>query len=558
MDNLNTFGIIGILIGITNVALSFLVYSNDRKNKINRLWALFTLSVSTWGFSSYAITLANDPQTAIIIWRLAIAGVIFIPITFFAFTYQFIGKRNLFGKIFITVIGSILLILDATPYLLTSVQFVFNSYYWSLPSPIYDAFVLFFMLTITWSLYIAFHSYLKANEPDRKQQLFFFILASLIGFLGGSTSYLPTFGIHFYPYLNGTIIIFSVIITYSIIKHHLFNIKLITAQSVTFILWIFISVRLLFAQSPREFLIDGSLLIITILFGFILIRSVLNEIDQRKNIEKLANELKDLNIHLSEKVAEQTVEIRKAYELERKARRELEKLNETKDQFIMITQHHLRTPVTSIRWNIEEMLKGTYGKFQIRQIKALEDTNTAVGRLIRIVDDFLSITALKIGSQILTISYNSILPLLEDVFNELRYTIEEKQVHILYSKKPESWPKLPIDASKIRETILIVIENAIRYNIQNGNVNINTHLHNGMFEMIVENTGIGITREEHEKLFTSLFYRSDSAKSAHPIGMGVGLSVSRAIIRAHHGELTIESEGRNRGAKAILTLPLEH
>ena len=280
-----------------------------------------------------------------------------------------------------------------------------------------------------------------------------------------------------------------------------------------------------------------------------LIRSVLKESRQKE-------ELTNLNLHLSEKVAEQTVEIRKSYDLERKARRELEKLNETKDQFIMITQHHLRTPVTSIRWGVEEILKGNYGVLPAKIRASLEDTNKAVGRLMRIVDDFLSITALKVGSQILTISPASIFHLLEDILNELHIDIESRQIDISYPEDPSNWPEIPIDAPKIRETVLIIIENAIRYNIQGGTIKIGTHIHDGMFEMTVDNTGIGITPEEHEKLFTSLFYRGESARSAHPIGMGVGLSVSRAIIRAHHGELTIESEGRGRGAKATMALPL--
>ncbi len=290
--------------------------------------------------------------------------------------------------------------------------------------------------------------------------------------------------------------------------------------------------------------------VIFFILAYYLIRGVLHEFRQKE-------ELADLNLHLSEKVTEQTVEIRKSYDLEKKARRDLEKLNETKDQFIMITQHHLRTPVTSIRWGIQEALKDTYGELQPSLRKALEGTSTAVGRLQRIVDDFLSITALKVGSQILNIAPASILPLLKDVISELHLDIREKQIQILYRNDPSAWPKLPVDAPKLRETILIVIENAIRYNIQGGSIEIDTQTKDGKFVMTVKNTGIGITSEERDKLFTSLFYRGDSAKSIHPIGMGVGLSVSRAIIRAHHGELTIESEGRGKGARATLALPIE-
>jgi len=75
------------------------------------------------------------------------------------------------------------------------------------------------------------------------------------------------------------------------------------------------------------------------------------------------------------------------------------------------------------------------------------------------------------------------------------------------------------------------------------------------FEMMVENTGVGIAREDKKQLFNHLFFRGESAKKANPVGMGVGLSVARAIVRAHHGELTIESEGEGKGARVIIKLP---
>jgi signal transduction histidine kinase len=187
--------------------------------------------------------------------------------------------------------------------------------------------------------------------------------------------------------------------------------------------------------------------------------------------------------------------------------------------------------------------------------QALHDTNTSVSRLTRIVDDFLNITALKVGSQILNIETGNLEPLVVDVLHELKIDIENMRLTVEYPKDSTSWPDLEIDAGKVREVLLIIIENAVRYNVTGGQIVIKNQLNADSFEMTIENTGLGLATEDKDKLFTRHFFRSKRAQTANPIGMGIGLSVARAIVRAHHGELMIESDGENKGARIMLKLP---
>jgi signal transduction histidine kinase len=365
------------------------------------------------------------------------------------------------------------------------------------------------------------------------------------------------------------------VILYAAYKHHLLNIEAITAEILAGSLWIFIVLRTLLSIKSQGVFADIGLLILSSIIGLFLIRSIKREVSARKKSSSLARDLEkandlltSLNSTLSEKVAEQTAEVRKAFELEKHARRELEKLNETKDQFIMITQHHLRTPVTSIRWELEAMLGGTYGAFSPEQRAALQDTNTAVGRLTRIVDDFLNITALKVGSQILNIETGNLKPLVEDVLAELKIDIEKMHLTVNCGKsggkgasdgtnstgKANVWPDLQIDASKMREVLLIILENAVKYNVDHGSIDVTTDSKDDYFEMIVKNTGFGLTSEDKEKLFNRLFYRGTEAQKANPIGMGIGLSVARAIVRAHKGLLEICSRDDSKGVVVKLRM----
>jgi signal transduction histidine kinase len=551
------FGALGLIIGITNIALSILVYFQDRKNKLNRVWALFTLSVSTWGFGAYAVTITLDPQTALLLWRLIVAGVIFIPITFLAFTYIFLNKKETFLIKVVGILGLVLLAVDTTPYFLTSVQFVFDSFYWNNPSVPYNFFVAFFVITISYTLIVAYRNALFERDLIRKKQIFFFALASTIGFLGGTTSYLPAYGVYLYPYFNASIVVFTIIITYTIIKHRLFNIKVIAVQVVTVGLLVFILIRLIFAQNIREFVTESALFSISLILGIFLIHAVFQEIKQREKIEKLVGKLNDLNLTLHQKVAEQTVEIRTAYEAEKKARMELEKLNDAKDQFIMITQHHLRTPVTSLAWGLDEILKGSYGTIVAETREAIQDMKSSTTRLIRLVDDFLNITAIKVGTSILNLTTDSLKPSLEDILDELRGDIAKMKLTIVFPTDDIHWPELKLDHSKVRESLFVVVENAVRYNREGGTVMISTKTDKEIFELSIENTGIGMTSEEGSKIGSALFYRGEYARKAYPIGMGIGLSVVKAIIRAHHGTFTIESAGHGQGARVTVKFPLK-
>ena len=103
---------------------------------------------------------------------------------------------------------------------------------------------------------------------------------------------------------------------------------------------------------------------------------------------------------------------------------------------------------------------------------------------------------------------------------------------------------------KRRDILLIIVENAITYNIAGGSITFSTKVADGRFVLTIENTGLGITSEEIGKIGSALFYRGQDARKVNTVGMGVGLSVAKAIVKAHHGTFEIESDGKDKGARA--------
>jgi signal transduction histidine kinase len=130
-------------------------------------------------------------------------------------------------------------------------------------------------------------------------------------------------------------------------------------------------------------------------------------------------------------------------------------------------------------------------------------------------------------------------------------------IEVTYPSHTSDWPELKIDANRIKEVFMVILENAVRYNFKNGKINIETKTTGDNFEMKIFNTGIGLTLDENKQLFNRSFYRSKIAKELNPIGMGIGLSLSRSIVEAHHGTLEISSKGINMGVTVNITLPTD-
>lgn len=514
------------------------------------------LMIACWSFGIFTFENTASINQAHQISNINCISALIIAGLFFYFSYSFPQEKRL------SIINTLLLFLPAIVFsaiLLIDPYFINLNIYTSSDNVKlstannwgYIFYALVFSLYWPFAYRNLWKSYKSSSRADIKVQLKMVILGTTIPFL--LASYFDLYYAFFnYKYvwigpLMALLVVLAVL--YAVYKHHLFNLKLLFAEIITFTLWVITLIRALLADQTNDIIMESSLLILTVLLGILLIRSVMDESHQKE-------ELADLNLHLSEKVAEQTREIRHAYEIEKKARADLEKLNDSKNQFIMITQHHLRTPVTSINWQLESIKNGVYGNVSRELQVAVNETQTATKRLTHIIDDFLNIAAMKAGSNILNLTDASLYPAVVEVLDELRLDLTRNKIAVSFPSDQKDWPILRVDFSKMKDILLIVIENAIRYNHEGGSIRIKSSTEEGFFKLKIENTGIGITREESEKIGSTLFYRGSDARKLNSIGMGVGLSVAKAIIKGHHGTFGIHSDGKGLGATVTLSLPL--
>ncbi len=247
--------------------------------------------------------------------------------------------------------------------------------------------------------------------------------------------------------------------------------------------------------------------------------------------------------------------IKKAYEIEKKAKEGLKKLDEAKNQFIMATQHHLRTPLTSMIGYLDLIFGGTYGKVSPRIKEALQKFQISTNRLIKVINEFLDISQFQLGKKVITLQPDvHIEPIFEEIVDELQLEAKARGIYLKLQKQAKM-PGIKADPEKLKLALYNIVDNGIKYTNEGG-VTIKLKVENSRLRIIVKDTGAGISKEDQKTLFTRLFERGKEAKKLHGTGRGIGLYIAFHIVKAHNGKIWVESEGRGKGSTFFIELPV--
>jgi len=260
-------------------------------------------------------------------------------------------------------------------------------------------------------------------------------------------------------------------------------------------------------------------------------------------------QLKDnVILKLEKEVEKATVELREAYE-------ELKKLDRAKSEFISIASHQLRTPLTAIKGYISMMLEKTYGAPPEQMEKPLKNIYLSNERLIKLVNDLLNISRIEAGRMEMQIEKTSLEEIITSVVEELKNSAKEKNIYLKWEKPEKPLPKISVDKEKIRQAIMNVIDNAIRYT-ERGGVTIKCKMQNAKCKIEVKDTGTGLTKYELSKMFES-FSRGAAGTRLYTEGVGLGLYVAKKFVEMHNGKIWAESKGKGKGSTFYIELPIK-
>ncbi len=231
--------------------------------------------------------------------------------------------------------------------------------------------------------------------------------------------------------------------------------------------------------------------------------------------------------------------------------REVEKI---KSEFVSVVSHQLKTPLTGIKWMSELLLEDDFGKVNDEQKEFINNIYSSNQRMIKLVKDLLDVSHIETGRKFeINKKKVDIVKIVTQVLIDNAQLAKEKKVKIIKCAGAPAKLYMKVDSSKVEQVFSNLINNAIKYSKQGGQIKIACQHKKNEIVFTITDNGMGIPAKQQARIF-SKFFRAENALSSETDGTGLGLYISRSIALAHGGSLWFNSE-KNKGTTFFFSLP---
>ncbi|MFA6432362.1 MAG: HAMP domain-containing sensor histidine kinase [Candidatus Paceibacterota bacterium] len=268
----------------------------------------------------------------------------------------------------------------------------------------------------------------------------------------------------------------------------------------------------------------------TVVFGIWLVKNVYNEIAQREKIEMLASNLEKANSRLQD-------------------------LDKQKSEFVSFATHQLRAPLTAMKGYASLLIDGDMGKLPAEAKLGVGRIYESSSTLANIVDDYLNISRIELGTMKYTFETISLKDMVENVIAELKPNIEKSKLAFTFrAEDDKAGYSIRADKDKLKQVIANLIDNSVKYTPSGSvKVTLSRDVAGRKIVFKLQDTGIGIDPQVLPLLFQK-FTRANNANKVNIKGTGLGLFVAKEIVAAHKGTIRVESPGEGRGSTFIVEL----
>lgn len=232
--------------------------------------------------------------------------------------------------------------------------------------------------------------------------------------------------------------------------------------------------------------------------------------------------------------------------------KKIQEVDYLKFQFVDVVTHKFRTPLTHIKWSAEVLRTEVDPKERAVAIATIEDADV---RLFEMTNSLIGLSHSDESQYKYVFTQENVVDILNETLSAIESQIRSKKIRIILHVS-DKLPNIFIDRKRVQFVMQMIVENAVIYSQPSSNIDITIEQRKTFVYVSVHDTGIGISREDMDHLF-SRFFRASNAAEAHTEGLGIGLFVSRDIMRRHNGDLWAESAGKGRGSTFHIKIPLE-
>jgi signal transduction histidine kinase/DNA-binding response OmpR family regulator len=273
-----------------------------------------------------------------------------------------------------------------------------------------------------------------------------------------------------------------------------------------------------------------------------------------------ANAFSDDDVAVLQILADQiaiAIDNARSFEVAQRAMEEIREADRLKTQFLANMSHELRTPLNSIIGFSRVILKGIDGPINDVQREDLQAIHSSGQHLLRMINDILDLSKIEAGKMELSIDEVDITEIIKSAMSTAIGLVKEKPIQLI-KDVPEDLPIVLADSTRIRQVLINLLQNASKFTDE-GSITVKAQVQTGStgqeeVYISVKDTGIGISKEDQEKLFEP-FSQVDDSPTRKTGGTGLGLSISRRMVEMQGGQIGLESAA-NEGSTFWFTIPV--
>lgn len=303
------------------------------------------------------------------------------------------------------------------------------------------------------------------------------------------------------------------------------------------------------ALEQREVLIIGSIIVLSVFLGYILSTILVKPFARvTKAIEDLTDGYQNEDISVPDYT--ETALITDAFN---KMLGRMKVLDESRQEFVSNVSHELKTPMTSMKV-LADSLVGQEGVPEELYQEFLSDITAEIDRENKIISDLLTLVKMDKKADNINISHMDLNRLLEDILKRLRPIADMRNIDLIL----DCFRPVEADVDEVKFTLAVsnLVENGIKYNVDEGWVRVSLDADHKYFYVTVADSGMGIPEESIERIFER-FYRVDKSHSKEIGGTGLGLAITRSTIAMHHGTIKVFSK-EGEGTTFSVRIPLSY